>query len=107
MGTNQALARMVGIIVSLFVSVMALVCALLLAVEVAELTKGHNYSDVGVPMYTHAGEALLLGLFTYVNTVLLFFVLVRLVWKSRDFMHIYGLVNILFIILVWGFLLML
>lgn len=101
MTNEEKLYKIIEIIASLFISIGAIVCALFLSVLVFKYTKGRNFSDVGVPVYTHMGRACLLALITYVSTIVFAFFLTRLLWKSRDFMYVYGVVNFFSLMIVF------
>jgi uncharacterized protein with PQ loop repeat len=82
-------------LVAVIISITAVVCALLVSVQVFDLTKGKNYSDVGIPMYTHSGRACLLSVFNYITIIGGVFFLVKYIWGWRWFTYIYGVVNFL------------
>ena len=100
MGANQFLKYAAGILASLVLSIASFVCAMFLSVEVAEKTKGRNFSDVGIPMYTHGVRAFALGLLTYFSMIIFVFLVIRWNWKFREFVYIYFVINFFALMMV-------
>jgi hypothetical protein len=60
-----------------------------------DLTKGNNYSDVGVPMYSNSAFAMLTGFLVYFIIGLVGFLVGIRFLKIKSFRQIYILINIL------------
>lgn len=86
--------------VAFIISITAVVCALLVSLQVFDLTKGKNFSDVGIPLYTHSGRACWLSIFTYLAIIIGVYFLVRSIWRWKWFAYVYGVVNFFAMVLV-------
>jgi hypothetical protein len=78
---------------------------MLISVFTADLFKGKNYSDVGVPMYSESNRAFFIGLIIYLVLISIgFFAWQKLTDLRKYFGAVYVVVNVLFFAVFYHFL---